>query len=537
MSLRLKTAIVIISLYSIIIVSEFIVQRYFVYNAFVSIEKEEAADNMARITQALENEVSHLDNLNNDWATWDDTYNFIDNRSEDYIVSNLPDWIFHESGMDLIYIVNNNGEVVWGKIYDTALKKEIFVKEIPQNMLPQNHSLLIRDYRTHDLSLVKKRGLFNTEKGPLLISTELILTSKGKGPPKGYMIMGLFIDDKVINKIKDQTKVNFEVIYLYNKPGVEAYKDVINELVESKLYIDDNETNKDYYNLYRYYTDVEKDPSLIIKVDFPRKISGQGKKVITFATTYLILTGIIVLILIIILINKYALKPLQMVDKYMVKIIKSNDFSIRINSKRKDEIGIMANAFDFFVAKIEEQKQMLEDLSTIDGLTNIANRRKFDETIKSEWNRHKRFGSTITILLLDVDYFKLYNDFYGHQAGDECLKKICSVLSNHTKRAGELSARYGGEEFVLLYLNSEKQNILEICDHIKSDINKLNIKHEKSKVSDRITVSIGIAIYKPKSDDKYIDFINNADKALYQAKEAGRNRAVLYNSTIIGPMK
>lgn len=529
MSLRFKTAIVIISLFSIIIISEFLVQRFFIFNAFVSIEKEEAADNMTRITQALDNEITHLDNLNNDWATWDDTYNFVQNRSKEYIESNLPDWIFFESGMDLIYIINNDGEVIWGKIYDTDQKKEIFVEEIPTDVLPKSHPLIIRDYRTHNLSLVRKRGIFNTEKGPLLISTELILTSKAKGPPTGYMVMGLFIDEKVIKKIIEQTKVEFEVIYLYNNPDIEPYKDIVEGLEESKLYIEEDKDDKGFYNLYRYYTDVEKYPSLIIKADFPRIISSQGKKVITFATTYLIMTGIIVLILIIILLNKYALKPLQMVDKYMLKIINSNDFSIRINSKRKDEIGVLSNAFDFFVTKIQKQKEMLENLSTIDGLTNIANRRKFDETIKSEWNRHKRFDSTITLLLLDVDYFKLYNDFYGHQAGDECLKKIGKVLLNYSKRAGDLAARYGGEEFVLLYLNSEKEDVLKLCEKLKQDINEINIKHEKSEVSDKITLSIGIAVTIPKANDQYGDFIEKADKALYKAKETGRNRAVLYS--------
>lgn len=518
----------IVSLFLIVTISEFFVQRYFVYNAFVTLEKEDAENDMNRITQALDNEITHLNNLNNDWATWDDSYSFVDNKNDKFIESNLSDYIFSQTGLDVIYIVDNKMNVVWGKIYDKYKKSEVFLDEIPNDLFPENHPLLIGDYRENNLPSVRKTGIFNTEKGPLLVSIELILTSKGKGPPNGYMIMGIFINEELINKIIDQTKVSFEIIYLYNEPQVIPYQEVIEGLEETILYFEIDETNNDSYNLYKYYRDIEKNPSFIIKSKFPRSISVHGKKVIAFATIYLIATGVIVLFVIILLVNRYAVNPLYVLDKHMIEIIKKNDFSIRIKSNRNDEIGDLSNAFDFFIGKIEAQKKQLEDLSTIDGLTNIANRRKFDCTLMSEFERHKRFRSTIALLLIDVDYFKLYNDFYGHQAGDECLKKIGALLEKYSKRAGELAARYGGEEFVLIYSNCKKEDVLNISNNLIQDVKALNIEHKKSEITDHVTFSIGIALYVPEIGDDPSVIIKMADEALYKSKNKGRNRATLY---------
>lgn len=528
MSLRYKTAIIIISLFLIITVSEFYILRYFVYDAFVTLEKNNAENDMLRITQALDNDISHLNKLNNDWATWNDTYSFVNTKSDKFIESNLPNYVFNEAGLDLIYIVDNSMNVVWGKIFDRYKQKEIEIDEIPKKTLPKDHPFIIRDYRKKHLNSVHKKGIFNTEKGPMLISTELILTSLGKGPPKGYMIMGIFLNENYINKVKEQTKEDFNFLYLYNSSEALKYNKILKQLEDNKLYIEDIDDNQEILKLYKFYKDIENNPSILIEARINRNVTIQGKKVVSFATLFLIITGITILISILLLINRYAINPLTILDKYMFNIINKDDFSLRLDSKRKDEIGDLSRAFDFFIGIIENQKKDLEKLSTIDGLTNIANRRKFDEVIKTEWERHKRFQSTIAVVLLDVDYFKLYNDFYGHQAGDSCLKAIGSILSKHAKRAGELVARYGGEEFVIMYCNTNIDSILESCKRLKKDIDEINIIHEKSQVSSHVTLSIGAALCIPDKNEDYKNLIEKADQALYKAKENGRNQTVLY---------
>lgn len=528
MKLRYKTIFIILLLFTLITISEFIIQRLIIFPAFLELEKNEAQNNMNRVTEALENEISHLDTLCNDWATWDDTYDFIDTLSEDYIHSNLPDQIFYESGLSVIYIFDSEKKVVWGQAFDIAQGKEVYINELSSDSISDDHPLLLMDDQGENLADMNRTGLFNTDKGPLLAATELILTSQAEGPSKGFFLMGILLNDEIIDKISIQTKVSFEIIDLYDNSDKSTYKSVIAALENNSLFIEKNKTDTTS-TLYSYYYNIENRPGLLIKIVFPRSISIQGLRIIKNAAFSTIISGLIVLLFVLIFLNKYIINPISLLDKSMLKIIKTNDFSIRLSSERKDEIGELYNGFDFFITKIQKQTELLENLSTVDSLTNIANRRKFDEILQMEWNRHKRYKSTITLMLIDIDYFKKYNDYYGHQAGDDCLKKIGQLLSNQSRRAGEFTARYGGEEFVFLLSNSNREQALNISDRLVSELKKINILHEKSDIAEFVTFSIGIAIYKPDQKDNSAILIRMADEALYKAKEQGRNRAVLYS--------
>lgn len=175
-------------------------------------------------------------------------------------------------------------------------------------------------------------------------------------------------------------------------------------------------------------------------------------------------------------------------------------------------------------SRLEEAVGRLELLSSVDSLTGIANRRIFDEGIKREWGRARRDKTALSLLLVDVDYFKNYNDAYMHQAGDEALKIIANVIASHANRPGDMAARYGGEEFALILSDCDRPGAMQIAQRLCHEVHAMAIPHEHSKCNDVITVSIGVmAINAPESDD-YSDLITNADQALYEAKAAGRNQ-------------
>lgn len=170
--------------------------------------------------------------------------------------------------------------------------------------------------------------------------------------------------------------------------------------------------------------------------------------------------------------------------------------------------------------------QQLAQLSTTDGLTGIANRRHFDEVLALEWARASRTQQPLTLAMLDIDWFKPYNDYYGHPAGDECLRKVSAVLTAQGGRTGDLVARYGGEEFVLIAPGMTGQHALDISQRICQAIQALAIPHASSPLG-CVTVSIGIATVIPQATQQANSLIQLADDALYQAKKQGRNRAVL----------
>ena len=171
--------------------------------------------------------------------------------------------------------------------------------------------------------------------------------------------------------------------------------------------------------------------------------------------------------------------------------------------------------------------QQMEQLSFMDGLTHILNRRGFDKAITKEWCRMTRESTELCLLLIDVDQFKLYNDNYGHQAGDECLRTVACALEEQIYRPGDLVARYGGEEFVVLLANTDLQGAEIVADRLNHSIESLALTHEFSSVASHVTISSGLASSKLKSVESIEQLIKKADEALYEAKEQGRNRYII----------
>jgi len=189
--------------------------------------------------------------------------------------------------------------------------------------------------------------------------------------------------------------------------------------------------------------------------------------------------------------------------------------------KQKEELELL-------VAKrtieLEAANAQLETLVRNDALTGVTNRRGFDEKFEEEWRRAARYGAFISILMIDVDYFKKYNDNLGHQEGDKALKMIAAALAKLFQRAGEIVARYGGEEFVILMPGVSHGETAEAAERARFQIEDIKLPHPSSDVSDVVTVSIGYAVGFPAEMESAKDLITRADKALYNAKLNGRNR-------------
>jgi diguanylate cyclase (GGDEF)-like protein len=172
--------------------------------------------------------------------------------------------------------------------------------------------------------------------------------------------------------------------------------------------------------------------------------------------------------------------------------------------------------------ELAEANRLLEIQSNTDSLTNIGNRRLFDQMLIHEWNRGQRSGTLLALIMLDIDHFKRFNDLYGHLAGDACLQTLAKGLAESGRRAGELIARYGGEEFAILLPNMDKQAALETAKHIHQMVLSLAMPHANSS-SGIVTASLGVAILQPSNQRLPVELVRQADAALYRAKMAGRN--------------
>ncbi len=178
--------------------------------------------------------------------------------------------------------------------------------------------------------------------------------------------------------------------------------------------------------------------------------------------------------------------------------------------------------------ELERKNVELEALSCRDALTGILNRRGFDDYLSNEWHRSIRDQKELGLLIIDVDFFKPFNDHYGHQQGDACLQQVAAALETGLKRANDIVARYGGEEFSVVLPNTNMEGALLIAEAVRASVESLSLTHEYSQVASYITVSIGVMCCQPAAGDALESLIAKADKALYKAKDSGRNRCCAY---------
>ncbi|TAF48902.1 MAG: GGDEF domain-containing protein, partial [Oscillatoriales cyanobacterium] len=177
--------------------------------------------------------------------------------------------------------------------------------------------------------------------------------------------------------------------------------------------------------------------------------------------------------------------------------------------------------------ELQSANQKLELLANVDGLTQIANRRRFDHYLQQQWQGHLIKKEPLALILIDIDYFKLYNDYYGHQRGDFCLAQVAQALTQVMPQATGLVARYGGEEFAAILPNTDIHRASEVAERMIQSIASLMMEHEASQVSNHVTLSIGVSSLVPDLDNSLESLISQADQALYQAKENGRDRLMI----------
>jgi diguanylate cyclase (GGDEF)-like protein len=175
-------------------------------------------------------------------------------------------------------------------------------------------------------------------------------------------------------------------------------------------------------------------------------------------------------------------------------------------------------------ARSDDMAERMKEMSREDGLTGLANRRHFDEVLNLEWQRCMRDGASLSLLFIDVDFFKPFNDEYGHQAGDNCLQRMGRILADHARRPGDLAARYGGEEFVVLYPQTGPRSLEQMAERLLRAVADERMPHGYSSVADHITVSIGTACIVPEPSYSPEQLVAAADHAVYEAKNKGRNQ-------------
>ena len=215
-------------------------------------------------------------------------------------------------------------------------------------------------------------------------------------------------------------------------------------------------------------------------------------------------------------------------DDYLLKPVSEVVLGAKLRAMQR--IIDMRGSLITMTQKLDAANRELRHVAIQDSLTGIANRRHFDDSLKQEWRRALRARRPLALILFDIDYFKQYNDVYGHQAGDECLRAVAGNLARHARRPGDWVARFGGEEFAVVLSETDARGAVHLAEQMRAAIDALAIPHSGSAVGRTVSISAGVASMVPESATGEPDeLVQWADAALYDAKRQGRNRVVSYN--------
>lgn len=357
----------------------------------------------------------------------------------------------------------------------------------------------------------------------LIVSQVSVLPTDAQGLPRGTFVMVRALTDDLIGVLADITQQSFTihlVDQVGNDPGLAALAPVLDKLAHDAIHRVERKG-------YLWLKNAAGEPVAMLEVALSEAIYRDNR--MNSETVLVLILATLTMLIVRIALQLLVLNPLHVIRTHLKTIRESANYSLRLHNTRRDEVGGLSRECDSLVDYVKAQEEYLlainQDLtrkSLEDGLTEVANRRHFDVKIELLCRAFAQKRVPIFVVLVDVDCFKAYNDKYGHLKGDETLKAIAETLLKNVRVNTDMVARYGGEEFVVLLTETDIAGVKVVCEKLLQAVRMLNIPHEDSGASARVTVSMGVAGWTPKEDDA-LALLAAADKALYEAKAAGRD--------------
>jgi sensor domain CHASE-containing protein len=355
--------VVVITLYAAL---DYGIQRLIIFPSFVELEEKEAKKDLERCFEAIGREIYHLDTFNHDWAAWDDTYQFVQDENTEYATSNLVAETFVQNGLNLIYVCDENGKVVWGEIRDIETWKKIHIEGFPALSLSPAHQLLLHDNVDSAVA-----GIFSTEVGPMVVSSRPIVTSVNTGPIRGTLIMGRFLNEDAIKTLARQTRVDFYRWPIHGDAMPKREKEILKDINDdAPLLLDAADNN--LLHVYATYPDINGKPALFVRADISKEVSAQGIAALRFALLSILVAGIIVLLFLFVLLQRTVVTPVERLTSHVANIGKSDDLSARLSLDRGDEIGTLTREFDGMVEQLKEARNRLLEQSYQAGMVEMA---------------------------------------------------------------------------------------------------------------------------------------------------------------------
>jgi diguanylate cyclase (GGDEF)-like protein len=519
LKIQTKTWLIMLAILPVCIIVNLFVLRSVLLTRFIDLEEANIQDNLERVIKAVSQELEHLNKLNIDWAHWDDTYEFMLTKDPDYITSNLTEDTVSGLSLNFIYYIDPKGAIVWGQTIDLKTNLEMSIDEFSKGRFTADNPLTGRTTPTNGT-----KGIIHTSGGPALVSTVPILDSNATGDRRGWIIMGSLLNEDAIEKLGKLTNLSLSIP---SDVPFDPPKDRLKQLKQL--------TTSAFYEIrepavvhgYAFIKGIGKTPGVVLQVKMSREIFQKGVISIRYMAVLISITMVLVFFVLSILLQRFIVSPITKLTHHILELERTRDLELRLPQKEeecRDEACILAARVNKLLDTIEEMHKKLVDDARIDPLTLVANRRSYEEHLAMEWQRLMRTGGRLSIIMCDIDHFKLYNDRYGHQKGDDCLMIVAGLIRRIPRRPYDLVARYGGEEFVLVLPETNLEDAVGLAERIRKAVLDQHITHEASPTGQWVTLSLGVASNIVIMGTHPEDLVKQADDALYRAKKQGRNQ-------------
>lgn len=487
-----------------------------------ALEAQSDKKDINRIKSAFNAINNELAVLNYDNAVWNATDDFLNDRNDDFTQDNFTLDFFTSLNINGIHIYDQQSKAVWSKVYDSTHKELLSFPAF------ENTNVSVRSYILKPSKLTQNNthkpithaGLIELNKQLIHFAATSINRARFNYKSNGTLVFWRFVDTGVISDLQKRAGIEF-TFELIDSPNNEVPKNSKNAYIFGSY-----RTSEGY--IYDYYSLANENKVL----KFIYKAPQRQFETHWFQQTFMIAIFFSATFSVIFLLIHYLIiKPIIEAKKLVNVIIDDSDLSVRFSHKRKDELGKLFYLINRLLDDISSKEQelishnlRLQEISKTDGLTNIANRRAFDLYMNQLISTCTQASET-SILVCDVDYFKKYNDFYGHALGDKTLRLIAENFTRNLHSETDFVARYGGEEFVIVLKNTDEIQAQSVAKNLIVSTKELNIPHQKSEITDRVTISVGCHTFIASEQQECTSLFEKADKALYLAKNLGRDRA------------
>lgn len=470
---------------------------------------------------SADNMIHSLNLITRDHAVWTSTYNYMKSKDPQFLVENMTEDTFSNLQIDGFYLFDQDYNTVASFAFNHAAQINIDFKFNDFIQFP--HHKKIFPAPIADLGAPQKSGIILTQHGVAIYSAVQIRSSEQLGENRGYLVFLRLINRALFEELS--TYIFAEVKYSIIQNG---------ELPLNSIKVNDHfqiDAVRAYSHLY--VTDVNDRPLLLISI---KHSNEKMPPIFDLKGVLFILILVALVILVYKILATFIVKPIKGLAEEIKTIANSQQIHGLTQTYHVTELTYIADNFNQLVTHVNKQTELLEQQAHIDGLTQISNRRRFEEFFSQHAKLFLRINTGFAIIMADVDHFKKYNDQLGHVEGDHALVAVAQTLKQHCKRENDLCARYGGEEFIMLIHDINESHLKIKLQQIITSFKAANIPHPVSPTAPYLTVSLGAYII---DSSDIVNFelpfkatIKKVDSALYQAKAGGRNRAIIYNNTV-----